>query len=219
MARDIIRQIGVGRFVLEIPPWLVRRTYLFYAAVPRPRIGSQRPDLPLRLEALNENAVDALVALRPSLYSNTQISERLREGHLAFLGRIDGAIVHARWIFVGSVHLPYLGHRLVLGPGEGYLDEVFTVPAWRHRGVEFAAAVAMHAVLHTSGFRRILCSIASWNRPPQRVAEKLGYEIVGACGYWNVLGYKKSFQSGAVVNGGDGRLRVEAVPAGASACD
>jgi len=211
--RDTISQLGIRRFLAEIPPWLVRRRYLVYSAIPH---GVPAPDHglpPLECSVLTEADSDSLAAFRPSVYTASQVRERLRRGHLAIVGRIDGVIVHARWIFVGSIELPYLERRLVLPSGDGYLDEVYTAPAWRRQRVEFAAAVAMHRRLRELGFQRIFCVIASWNRPPQRVAEALGYTLAGSCGYWNILGHKKFFRDGAVVDAAGGTLRVEAVTA------
>jgi hypothetical protein len=206
---DVFRQIGAKRFLLEIPPWLVRRRYIFYAGL---YTGSPAdvvaPQFPYRLDPVLEGDLHQLVALRPDVYTLPQLRARLQQGHLAFVGRSGGTTVHVRWIFVGSVYLPYLSRRLVLAPGEGYLDEVYTVPAWRRRGVETAAAVQMRTALHARGFRRIICAIAEWNRTPQQVGEAQGNERVGSGGYWDILGYKKFFWDGSVRDHGNGDVSV-----------
>jgi hypothetical protein len=214
-ALDILRQIGAKRFALDIPVWVVRRRYIFYAGSygrSGAAAGSGLPPYPFRLDVVREQDLPQLVSLRPALYALPQLQARLDQGHLALVGRSRETIVHIRWVFVGSVYLSYLSRRLVLAPGEGYLDEVYTVPAWRRRGVEAAAAVQMREVLRARGLRRIIYAIAEWNRTPQRIGEAHGNERVGTGGYWNILGHKSFFWEGGVRDHGDGDLSVGAAP-------
>ena len=205
---DVLHEIGAKRFLLEIPPWVLRRRYVFCAVAPAEAVALKPSRIPFRLDpVLEENAHD-LVFGRPGVYTLSRVRARLQQGHLAFVGRSRDAIVHTRWVFVGSVYLPYLSRPLVLAPGEGLLDEVYTVPAYRRSGLESAAAVEMRRVLSARGFRRIICAIAAWNRTPQRVAAAQGWAIVGSGGYWNLLGHKRFFWEGRVQDDRDGSLRV-----------
>lgn len=215
-ARDTFNQIGAKRFLLEIPPWLVRRRYIFYAGFyagsPAGVAAPAPPPFPFSLDPVIEGDLHQLVALLPNLYTLPQLRARLQQGHLVFMGRSEDTIVHIRWVFVGSVYLPYLSRRLVLAPAEGYVDEMYTVPAWRRKGVETAMAVEMPGALRARGIRRIIGAIAAWNRVPQRMAEVHGLRQVGSGGYWNILGYKKFFWDGSVRDYGDGNLSISGAP-------
>lgn len=207
-ALDALREIGTRRFVTDIPPWLVRRRYLFYALALSDAVAPTPSQIPFRLDPVVEDDLPRLLSVRPGFYSLPQLQTRLQQGHLAFVGRSLETIVHLRWIFVGSVQLPYLARRLVLAPGEGYLDEVYTVPAWRRKGVEGTAAYEMQRAMHHRGFRRIICAIAAWNWIPRHVAEAQGYEQVGVGDYWNILGHRRLVVDGFVRDHRDGDLSV-----------
>jgi RimJ/RimL family protein N-acetyltransferase len=146
------------------------------------------------------------VALRPDRYTPEALARRIERGHLGLVGRSGAHIVHLRWVFVGDAPLPYLRRRLRLAPGQGFLDEVYTVPGWRRRGVETAAAEQTQRLLRALGFARVFCVIAPWNRAPRRLAERQGYQKLGEGGYWNLLGYRRFFWEGAVADDGRGGL-------------
>jgi GNAT superfamily N-acetyltransferase len=188
--------LGARRFLLEIPPWVLRRRYLIYSMAPADAFPPYPCRVPFQLDVAREEDIPHLAALRRDLYTVVQLQRRLREGHLAFVGRCGDEIVHQRWVYVNAVYVPYLFHRLVLEPDEGYLDEVYTVPRWRGAGVETAAAYAMQRVLRARGYTRVICSIAAWNLTPRRIAERQGYTRIGTAGYWALPGLRKFFWHG-----------------------
>jgi hypothetical protein len=195
-AYDALRTLGVRRFFLEIPPWIVRRCYFIYSMTPADAEPPVPCRVPFRLDAVREDDIPHLMAVRPGFYTETTVRARLRGGHLGFVGRSGDEIVHLRWVYVREVYLPYLFRRLVLAPGDGYLDEVYTARWWRGKGVETAAAYAMQRVLRARGYRRVICAIASWNLTPQRIAERQGYVKIGTAGYWVLPGVRKFFCHG-----------------------
>lgn len=203
--RDVLRVVGPRRFITEVVPWAVRLRYVFYAlALP----AAARPLLldGFRLDLATDADLPLFVAARPERYTLPMLTQRLRDGHLAFVGRVGAAVAHLRWVFTRTVNVPYLGRRIVLAGGDVLLDEIYTMPAWRRRGVEGAVAVAMPRMLHAMGYRRILCAIASWNLAPQRVAAAHGYERLGSGGYWALPGLRRYFWEGMVEDRPDGTL-------------
>ncbi|MDQ7859275.1 MAG: hypothetical protein QN174_03400 [Armatimonadota bacterium] len=211
--RDVLRVVGPRRFIFEVVPWTVRRRYVFYAlTLP----AATRPSSldGFRLEPATEADLPLFVAARPERYTLPALAQRLRDGHLAFVGRVGEAVVHLRWVFTRTVHVPYLGRQIVLEGGDVLLDEIYTMPAWRRKGVEGAVAVAMPRMLHAMGYRRILCAIASWNLAPQHVAAAHGYVRLGSGGYWALPGRRRYFWEGAVEDRFDGTL-ILGRPAGA----
>jgi len=197
-ACDVLRMLGPGRFALEIPPWVLRRQYVFYTVDPGDVPQTTGHDNGFALTLLSEEDLPAVVAVRPDTYTLAQLRARLRAGHLAFAVRRRDEIVSVRWIFVDSVYLPYLSRRLVLAPGEGFLDELYTMPRWRRKGAVTAAGQQIYGILHRRGFHRISCAIAAWNHLPQRLAEEIGYARVGRGGYWAVAGYRKYYWEGGL---------------------
>lgn len=222
-AVEIACQVGAITVVRDVLPWLVRRRYVVIALTlppARPAAPATRPigaaarstasaARNLTLEVVGEADVDAVAAFRPTLYTSAGLRERLRQGHVGLVGRIDGRIVHSRWLFVGTVWLPYLRRRLVLAPDDVYLDEAYTHPAWRQRGVMTAVGDAMPAHLAARGVRRVLAMVAAWNRAPQRTAAAFGYRIVGTVGYWLVPGPRRLLVAGRVRELGGGVVIVQ----------
>lgn len=194
-AVDVLRMLGGRRMLLEMIPWLLRRCYYLYAMVPTAAAPPVSCPVPFRLEIVREEDIPHIVALRPGFYTEAQLRARLLQGHLGFVGRSGDAIVHLRWVFVGTCYVPYLARWIVLAPGEGYLDEVYTVPQWRQKRIGIAAAFAMQQMLHARGFTRISCAIATWNRWPQRIAQLQGYVRVETVEWWALPGVQRIFGS------------------------
>jgi GNAT superfamily N-acetyltransferase len=203
--RDVLRVVGPRRFIFEVVPWAVRRRYVFYAlTLPA---AAQPPALDaFRLDLATEADLALFVAARPERYTLPALTQRLGDGHLAFVGRVGESVAHLRWVFTRTVDVPYLRRRIVLDRGDVLLDEIYTMPAWRRKGVEGAVAVAMPRMLHEMGYRRILCAIASWNLAPQRVAAAHGYVRLGSGGCWALPGLRRYFWEGAVEDRPDGTL-------------
>jgi hypothetical protein len=210
MALDVLDHVGGRRFILEVLPWLLRRRYVFYAARADELAAPFEPKLSVRIDRINESDLTPIAATRPGIYSVAQLGGRLRQGHLGLVGRLGSEIVHIRWVFRGFILLPYLGHRLALEEGEGLVDEMYTVPAWRRMGVEAAVARQMPEIVQAHHFRRLIGVIAGWNRVPQRMAQLHGYRAVGSGGYWGLPGIRRFFCDGEVRLNVNGDLTVGA---------
>lgn len=197
-ARDVLRQLGPTRFSLEIPWWLLRRSYVFYTIDPRNVPQPEARDTAFPLTLITEEDLPDVISVRPGMYTLPQLRARLKAGHLGFAVRAGSEIVSSRWVFVREVHLPYLARRVVLGAGEGFMDELYTAPQWRQKGAVTASGQQIYRLLQARGFRRINCAIAAWNLLPRRLAEAFGYTRVGSGGFWSIAGYRKYFWEGGV---------------------
>ncbi len=207
-AADLIREHGPFRFTFRLLPWLLRRRYLAFTQwltdLPVPSAAPEG----LTLSLAEPADVDALARFRRGFYSAALVEHRLREGHLCFLAREGGRLVHVRWFFTGSVFLPYLGRTLVLAPGEVYSDEAFTSPRDRGRRVHSRAGILIRLRLREMGFLRYTNLVASWNASPLRTMARLGAAPVGECRRTGFPGRRRLSYSGGVREAGEGRIAI-----------
>jgi hypothetical protein len=177
--------------------WLISREYLVLA---RPLLPPF-PELPLiagvEWRELAEADLPALLALNPGL-TLTEVRRRQGEGQRCLLGWSGNRPVHYRWDARQTTYLPYLGRPFRLLAGDWFVEEVFTDPAFRERGITWASVVLTLSRAHQDGATRFLSLVPWWNRPSLRAAEKTGMEVVGRIGFWTVGFSRRYFSSGAV---------------------
>ncbi len=101
----------------------------------------------------------------------TLMRSRFRCGHVAFGGRVDGAMAFYAWVMLGEMEVGSL--IFPIPPSFAYSYKVFTAPAFRHRGI----ASAYYAMLKRElpGQRRVLANVAAHNHA--------SYEMHRACGF------------------------------------
>lgn len=102
---------------------------------------------------------------------------RLERGN-GCLGLYDGDRLAAfSWFDLNECN--YEGWRFPLRPGEAYLFDAFTLPAWRGRGLAPYIRYRVYEVLAARGCTRFLSVSIRTNRAAIRFKEKLGGRIVG----------------------------------------
>lgn len=205
---EIIQQYGLLWFCREVLPWLFCRRYFFYSQVIRPISPLSSCASPIAFKLAKEEDLPSLLVFRRDVYNLSQMKKRLREGHLCFIGWLGERPVHVRWIFVRFHYAPYLHRSLLLSPGEAYVDETFTAPDLRNKGIATFTGHLLRLALLELGFKRYSCAVASWNKAQQRVAEKFGMEKVGEGGYFNFVIGKKFIWRGKVRDCGHGRIQL-----------
>jgi len=208
IAVDLLKEHGWRRFIGEIIPWLFHRRYIFYSQPIDNPVLLYSCQIPFRLEQVKEKDLSHLIKMRPGFYDLSLLQKRKKDGHICFLGLSGQKPIHLRWVFIRSIYLPYLQRKLILYPGEVYVDEAYTLPGYRQKGVYSYAGYLMRHALKELGFDRLICMFASWNLSPQSQAERMGLEKVGEGGYWNIFGYKKYFWKGMVQDNGEKKISI-----------
>jgi hypothetical protein len=175
--------------ITKIVTTFYRRVVVFSRAVDGayPQIHSS---LPTAISVLQEE--DLLEYQRFRTEQNLQmIRKRLTAGDRCFLVRVEGRIVHSGWIATQIKQDPYLRCTLTLQPGDIFLYDHYTAPAFRSRGLSIAREI--HILKHylSEGYRRSVAIVAIENKPAFRPFEALGYRPIGMlfCLRW-VLGEK-----------------------------
>jgi len=193
-ALDLARNLGWPMFLAKIVPWLfVRRYYICSKSFQDLQPESPPVEVPVRLALATEKDLPAIMGLRPYYYELQALRDRLREGHLCFLGWMGDRLVHIRWIFVKSLHLPYLHRILLLSPGQVLFDEAYTSPEFRARGIFGAAGDFIRLKLRELGYTTGLSALASWQVYSQTLARRIEREKVAEVKIVNWPGFRKIY--------------------------
>ena len=111
----------------ERPAMSLGPFYVWRRGWPLPPVAT-RLDLPLTIEStLPPGSLGAI----PS----EEGARRLADGHALFAARIDGDLAGYGWSASRRAHIGGLGLFLTIPPGERYLWDFETMPAYRGRGV------------------------------------------------------------------------------------
>ena len=100
------------------------------------------------------------------------------------------------WALVGSIEVPYLHGRLILGPDEVFTDESFVHPDWRRFGIYGYSSSIIRTAVRAKGFRTMYCAVASWNEVPRRIMLRSGMTEIARLRCRNVPGFAKVRWSG-----------------------
>lgn len=138
--------------------------------------------LPLRVELLGEDQLDAYLTLRPD-QDAAEVRRRLGTGQWCFAVWHDGQIIGASWLAGGRVRIDYLGRELTLGPDEVFIYDGYTSPAFR--GSRASPLRTARSIRHASelGYRRLLATVLPENRAALPLWNRVGYRRLGVIGY------------------------------------
>ena len=136
-------------------------------------------------QGLESTSTEELMALDRRL-TRQEIERRRRDGQICEVWRLDGSIVHFRWLADRRTHLDYLGLDFAPQPGDILVDEVFTPVAARGRGIHREVASLSTRRASAAGYRRQIALCAWWNTPALRVTRRWGYLPVGTVTRWHI---------------------------------
>ncbi len=112
-----------------------------------------------------------------------KIFDLLRRGHICFLGKIGGEVVHYNWIFFHwNNSVP--GRYVHLKEDEALLNEAYTSEPWRGKAIH--TLVQYHMLLHLqeAGYRRAYTYAFTDNRSSLKTHDRLGWKRTGLMLYF-----------------------------------
>lgn len=197
-AGDVVRYVGVWKFASRVLPWSLGRDYPIFFQDLDKIVPQPPPSVPCRVRLAGMEDIPALLRLRKGYYPRALLEKRLEEGHMAFLGWSGDKLVYCHWALVGSLEVPYLHGRLILGPDEVFTDEIFVHPDWRRFGIYGYGSSIIRTAVRAKGFRTMYCAVASWNEVPRRIMLRSGMTEIARLRCRNVPGFAKARWSGRV---------------------
>lgn len=97
--------------------------------------GDALPELPKPAGLIVEHDPSAAVIRQVVEISDEQIRQRYSDGNRTLIARMDGVPAGIGWSSAGRVEIGELGLDFALPPGDRYLWDFVTLPAWRGQGI------------------------------------------------------------------------------------
>jgi len=129
---------------------------------------------PSRVSLLGESTIEDYLAFRADAV-RADIQQRWQGGDLCFAAEQDGRIVSACWVGTRRGWTEFLRCEIPLEPGDAYLYDAFTLPAYRGSGLAPAVCQAQLRHLSSEGYRRAVRGTVPENRPALRAHAKSGF--------------------------------------------
>ena len=158
------------------------------------------PDVPgLTWSRLQKEGLPELLRADPSLQVRA-LKARFDSGQICQAGYMSGELVHFRWQAAKDTHLEYLSKTFSLQHGDILDDLAFTRPDCRRLGINGASFLKGLHHARQQGYIRAVTLVAVWNRRVwQASVNRLGFQISGVVGYWNLGLAKLHFCRGDLV--------------------
>jgi hypothetical protein len=121
------------------------------------------PSVPVSYGVLGRGDVEEYRRLRPDT-PRAEVERRLDAGHVCFLARVQGRMVHGVWFAPRRAYIAYLDRELPLAPGDAYMYDSHTEPGHRGLGIWKGGLIYTARYLRAAGYRRYLATILPENR-------------------------------------------------------
>ena len=122
---------------------------------------------------------------------------RLASGRRCYVARVAGVIAAYGWVSQGRESIGELERELHMRPGEAYIWDCATLPAFRRRGLYSALLRYIVGVLRAEGMRRLWIGASLDNTPSLRSFAAAGFQPVLRLVYLRVLGVRGNWLVGA----------------------
>jgi ribosomal protein S18 acetylase RimI-like enzyme len=201
LAADLNHQVRSGGW-RQAGRWLVetivslpycRIEYIVFARSLLDPLPAVEPGQPVTIRQAGEADLDRLEGLvLPSELS--YFRRRLAHGRLCFLA-FDGEKLAAYCWATTQIELDVDVVPIPLRPGDAYLNDAYTIPTYRRRGIQMAVHLYRLAHMKSLGCRRAILIVEEDNVASQRLVRKLGYQDVDRLSFRRVL-WKRTYRSG-----------------------
>lgn len=118
------------------------------------------------------------------------VRERLAGRRRCFVAYVEGTIAAYGWVSQGTERIGELERTMLMLPGEAYIWDCATLPAFRRRGLYGALLRNIVAVLRGEGLSRLWIGASLDNAPSIRGFRSAGFQPVIKLAYLRVLGLR-----------------------------
>jgi ribosomal protein S18 acetylase RimI-like enzyme len=115
------------------------------------------------------------------------VVQRFVSGRRCFVARIEGTIAAYGWVSEGAESIGELERTMRMQPGEAYIWDCVTLPAFRRRGLYAALLRHIVGALRGEGLRRLWIGASLDNMPSIRGFRSAGFRSVIKLVYLRVL--------------------------------
>jgi RimJ/RimL family protein N-acetyltransferase len=152
------------------------------------------PVVELRLPVTMRPAAEADLARFDGLVPPSELrhfARRLARGRYCFLA-LDGEHLAAYCWASTQVEFDIDNLEIGLQPGDAYVDDAYTVPAYRRQGIQTAVHLYRLGYMRDLGCRRAILIVDVNNVASQRLIRKLGYQEADHLTFRRVL-WKRTY--------------------------
>ena len=112
------------------------------------------------------------------LEGKASVLERFSGGRRCYVTCIDGAIAGYAWVSLKEEWISELGMSLLLAPGDAYIWDCGTLPAYRGQGLYPALLVYIQSSLRTEGLSRVWIGADTDSVPSQKGIARAGFRPI-----------------------------------------
>lgn len=169
------------------------RTYWFKAHVLKKKI-----DINLCLEMLSKKNIAPLQLKKEDFLLDSEhfdedkmksVENRLADAsYLPYGIKEDGELIYSCWIALKYLSLPVKRFRMELHEDEGYLEDDYTVPAARGKGIHQYMLWYRQKIIFENNRKNAVIIINDENKPALHSAMKCGFEKESHFYYGKILG-------------------------------
>jgi len=167
-------------FVMKVRTTIHRRMILMVRPLDEP-IPAPTPKGEFSFREMTPDTKDAYLRMLPQRRSIAD--ERLHRGARCFLAWDGDQLAHGYWMGSDRVRIDYMEGDLILAPGDVYMYDSYSPPAYRGRGLAQAMGLHVMRIAREEGYKRAWCLPAIENRAGTRPVEAIGYRAVSTLHY------------------------------------
>ena len=145
-----------------------------------------RPLLPAHIRRLGNGARE-LHALEAAMNTPGEAQRRLANGRRAYIAWVGGQLAAYGWVSFDEEYIGELRLRIRLEPGEAYIWDCATLPAYRRQRLYSALLSYAAADLRNEGIGRIWIGANYDNLPSQKGIALAGFQPVADLGIERVV--------------------------------
>lgn len=169
-------------------PWAFERGTLWALELDTPPPAPSPPTGATIGEVRPDGAAPLAAAM--GLADPQVVRERFASGRRCFAVHVAGAIAAYGWVSEGMERIGELERTLRMLPGEAYIWDCATLPAFRRHGLYGALLHHIIAVLRDEGLHRLWIGASLDNAPSLRGFRSAGFRPVIRLAYLRVLGVR-----------------------------
>jgi ribosomal protein S18 acetylase RimI-like enzyme len=154
-----------------------RMAYIVFTRPLSDALPDATPKLPVTLRRATEADLVRFEGLVPA-WELRYFRRRLARGRYCFLA-LDGERLAAYCWATTQVEFDVDNLEMQLQEGDVYLDDAYTVPAYRRQGIQTAVHMYRLAYMRDLGCQRAVLIVEEPNVASQGLVRKLGYEATG----------------------------------------
>ena len=191
-AWQVLRREGLRSFWFKFLGVLgYRRLFLLSRSLTEP-IPAVSASLPLTMNWLTPAELTEYLAFR-SATGAEQIADRLKRNQRCLVARAQGRWVGAMWADTQRAWIEYLERELPLAPGEVYLFDAYTNPAFRGQAIAPAMSAELLRRFRDEGCPRALRGTLPENLAALRAHAKAGFQTYALMGRIKIGPWRHDF--------------------------